>query len=73
MVILAKLVMPGLMPGIHVFAAASKEDVDGRVKPGHAEKAEHGFLLRSMLEFAERFPPPAALSERVDLPRKRER
>ena len=28
------LVMPGLDPGIHVFAA-EKEDVDGRVKPGH--------------------------------------
>jgi hypothetical protein len=28
--------MPGLVPGIHVLAA-SKEDVDGRVKPGHDE------------------------------------
>jgi hypothetical protein len=28
-------VMPGLVPGIHVLAA--KEDVDGRVKPGHDE------------------------------------
>ena len=27
------LVMPGLVPGIHVLAAA-KKDVDGRVKPG---------------------------------------
>jgi hypothetical protein len=27
-------VMPGLVPGIHVLAAA-KKDVDGRVKPGH--------------------------------------
>jgi hypothetical protein len=26
--------MPGLVPGIHVFEAA-KQDVDGRVKPGH--------------------------------------
>jgi hypothetical protein len=25
--------MPGLVPGIHVFA--KKEDVDGRDKPGH--------------------------------------
>jgi hypothetical protein len=39
--------MPGLVPGIHVFAA--KEVVDGRVKPGHdgqqkpkqANKREH--------------------------------
>jgi hypothetical protein len=29
-------VMPGLVPGIHVLAAA-KKDVDGRVKPGHDE------------------------------------
>jgi hypothetical protein len=27
------LVMPGLVPGIHVLN--SKQDVDGRVKPGH--------------------------------------
>src|SRR5262245_28708780 len=27
------LVMPGLVPGIHVFA--TKQDVDGRDKPGH--------------------------------------
>jgi hypothetical protein len=27
------IVMPGLVPGIHVFAA--EEDVDGRDKPGH--------------------------------------
>jgi len=30
-------VMPGLVPGIHVFSCHSKEDVDGRVKPGHDE------------------------------------
>jgi len=29
--------MPGLVPGIHVFAAAIKKDVDGRDKPGHDE------------------------------------
>ena len=33
-------VMPGLVPGIHVFSAASKEDVDGRDKPGHDDVAE---------------------------------
>jgi len=27
--------MPGLVPGIHVFAA--HQDVDGRDKPGHDE------------------------------------
>ena len=30
--------MPGLDPGIHVFAVGSKQDVDGRVKPGHDEE-----------------------------------
>jgi hypothetical protein len=28
--------MPGLVPGIHVLTEV-KEDVDGRVKPGHDE------------------------------------
>ena len=28
--------MPGLVPGIHVLTV-SKQDVDGRVKPGHDE------------------------------------
>ena len=31
--------MPGLVPGIHVLLAYSKEDVDGRDKPGHDEKS----------------------------------
>jgi hypothetical protein len=30
-------VMPGLVPGIHVFFSDSKQDVDGRDKPGHDE------------------------------------
>jgi hypothetical protein len=29
--------MPGLVPGIHVFFADDKQDVDGRDKPGHDE------------------------------------
>jgi hypothetical protein len=29
--------MPGLVPGIHVFAHLNKKDVDGRDKPGHDE------------------------------------
>ena len=29
------IVMPGFMPGIHVFIASNKQDVDGRDKPGH--------------------------------------
>ena len=33
-------VMPGLVPGIHVFLDAErKEDVDGRDKPGHNDGA----------------------------------
>jgi hypothetical protein len=28
----------GLVPGIHVFAAMCKKDVDGRDKPGHDEE-----------------------------------
>jgi len=33
-------VMPGLVPGIHVFAllARGKEAVDGRDKPGHDKR-----------------------------------
>ncbi|MET4174607.1 hypothetical protein HAP41_0000009070 [Bradyrhizobium barranii subsp. apii] len=31
------LVMPGLVPGIHVFPRA-RQGVDGRVKPGHDGK-----------------------------------
>jgi hypothetical protein len=27
--------MPGLVPGIHVFADPDKKDVDGRDEPGH--------------------------------------
>jgi hypothetical protein len=30
-----KFVMPGLVPGIHVFFGA--QDVDGRDRPGHDE------------------------------------
>jgi hypothetical protein len=34
-----KLVMLGLVPGIHVFTAlARRKDVDGRDKPGHDEE-----------------------------------
>src|SRR6202048_2424086 len=29
------LVMPGLVPGIHVLLTLYQQDVDGRVKPGH--------------------------------------
>jgi hypothetical protein len=29
------LVMPGLVPGIHVLCSSTKQDVDGRDEPGH--------------------------------------
>jgi hypothetical protein len=29
--------MPGLVPGIHIFAAIRKRVVDGRDDPGHDE------------------------------------
>jgi hypothetical protein len=31
--------MPGLVPGIHVFMFVTKQDVDGRDKPGHDVKS----------------------------------
>jgi hypothetical protein len=34
-VTVALLVMPGLVPGIHVLTGSDKKDVDGRDKPGH--------------------------------------
>jgi len=37
--VVAKLVMPGLDPGIHVLTSSGKKDGDGRVEPGHDEKA----------------------------------
>jgi uncharacterized protein len=39
--------MPGLVPGIHVFGAASKEDVDGREKPGHDDIVEDVSMSKS--------------------------
>ncbi len=32
---LPRTVMPGLVPGIHVFVVVLLWHVDGRVKPGH--------------------------------------
>jgi hypothetical protein len=31
-------VMPGLVPGIHVFRRRRNKNVDGRDKPGHDEE-----------------------------------
>jgi hypothetical protein len=52
--------MPGLVPGIHVFLRHTKEDVDGRVKPGHDE---HLFIalapraIRNIRKYREIFTP----------------
>jgi hypothetical protein len=42
-------VMPGPVPGIRVFETTSKEDVGGRDKPGHDEKASHSQYVRQRL------------------------
>jgi Lrp/AsnC family transcriptional regulator len=42
--------MPGLVPGIHVFADPGKKDVDGRDKPGHDGKESHFFGGGSMVD-----------------------
>jgi myo-inositol 2-dehydrogenase/D-chiro-inositol 1-dehydrogenase len=43
--------MPGLIPGIHVFKAINKQDVDGREKPGHDENSV-GVIAVDLLECA---------------------
>jgi hypothetical protein len=48
-------VMPGRVPGIHVFGTTSKEDVDGRDKPGHDEKATHSQYVRQRLRMLTAF------------------
>jgi hypothetical protein len=40
-----KLVMPGLVPGIHVLLYRGKKDVDGRDKPGHDGENVHEFVV----------------------------
>ena len=39
--------MPGLVPGIHVFSVAGKEDVDGRNKLSHDEGVDEIFPASS--------------------------
>jgi glutamate N-acetyltransferase / amino-acid N-acetyltransferase len=36
--------MPGLVPGIHVFGASARKDVDGRDKPGHDDFPCHFWI-----------------------------
>jgi hypothetical protein len=37
-ILIIEPVMPGLVPGIHVFLRFGRQDVDGRNKPGHDER-----------------------------------
>jgi hypothetical protein len=43
--LLLPVVMPGLVPGIHVLAA---KDVAGRDKPGHDEKGSQMSVFEAM-------------------------
>jgi len=43
-----EFVMPGLVPGIHVFGTIKQEGVDGRVKPGHDGNAWFAEAPRSL-------------------------
>ncbi len=42
------LVMAGLVPAIHVFVTATKQDVDARDKPGHDEENDRPFAHRAV-------------------------
>jgi hypothetical protein len=38
---LLPFVLPGLVPGIHVFGRRVDQDVDGRDKPGHDDEGQN--------------------------------
>jgi hypothetical protein len=40
--------MPGLVPGIHVFASAMQGGVDGRVKPGHDDCYDNALRAKKL-------------------------
>jgi len=50
-------VMPGLVPGIHVFRASARKHVDGRNKPGHDEKWIHFQDATQALKLLDAFRP----------------
>ena len=59
------VVMPGLVPGIHVLAAIISKDVDGRDEPGHDE-----IMTNSRLQHRQAARPRSArkrLVERGDI------
>jgi hypothetical protein len=43
--------MAGLVPAIHVFDTARKEDVDARVKPGHDRDAYSTARFAALVNF----------------------
>ena len=56
-------VMPGFMPGIHVFRHSQGKDVDGRDKPGHDKKIQReNFLYFSRCGMTESVPSRRILS-----------
>jgi len=57
-------VMPGFVPSIHVFGINSKEDMDGRDKPGHDEKAIHFRYIRVSLKTLAAFQSGSQDAER---------
>src|SRR5262249_33755607 len=50
-----RVVMPGLVPGIHVYLT-KKKLVDGRDKPGHDDEGEKASPKRAVTHGAKRHP-----------------
>ena len=68
----SRRVMPGLVPGIHVFLRCVDQDVDGRDKPGHDDVERYlptygrQRLRRSRHRLAALAPQPAAAQDLQD-------
>jgi hypothetical protein len=68
--------MPGLVPGIHVFGATCKEDVDGRafaspkrLRPRRRDKPGHDDLACcNLARFSARYPIAATASISISQP-----
>ncbi len=55
-------VMPGLVPGIHVFGISGKKHVDGRDKPGHDGEGGETLSFGGSLMTDRNRRPPGAIS-----------